>query len=199
MGGSRGRSGATKPGSMRTNHRSWMTTRGLPKPRWMPGTVSSWWSPVHDVTRFISDCRRAASTSTAPSRRGDVFGGMCQPLCRASSSTVGLTKHDSGTPRALSSWKRREARSGTRLVYPPAGIAPLRCCKKAWWMRPFGSSSCGTTWPEHTTSIFSAHIQVTAFVATMRARSSATFAQPTRPFTCDNSQERAFTSRARRS
>ena len=101
MGGSCGRFGATKLGSMRTNHRSWMTMRGLPKPRWLPGTASSWWSPVHDVTGFISDCRRAASTSTAPSRRGDVFGVMCDPLCRASSSTIGLTKHDSGTPRAL--------------------------------------------------------------------------------------------------
>ena len=39
-GRSRGRFGATKLGSTRTSHRSWMTMRGLPKPRWMPGTVS---------------------------------------------------------------------------------------------------------------------------------------------------------------
>ena len=135
--------GATKLGSMRTNHRSWMTIRGLRKPRWMPGTVSSWWSPVHGVTGFISDCRRAASTSTALSRNGDVFGWMCRPPCRASWSTAGLTKHDSGTPRALSSWKRREARSGTRLVYPPAGIAPLHYCRTAWWMWPFARAAVG--------------------------------------------------------
>ena len=115
-----------------------------------------------------------------------VSGWMCQPPCRASWSTVGLTKHDSGTPRALSSWTRREARSETGLVYPPVGIVPLHSCRTAARTRPFGSSSCGTTWPEHTASIFSAHIHVTALLATMRARSSAPFAQPTRPFTCDD-------------
>ena len=61
--------------------------------------------------RLYQRLQRAASTSTAPSGRGDVSGWMCRRLCRASWSTAGLTKHDSGTPRALSSWKRRKARS----------------------------------------------------------------------------------------